>query len=425
MFRSFVGEPLTRRRFLEISGLGAAAGLLLPEASFASDSAQVDGEPIGGGHIIQPREVWGADLHPTGEMLPEAAEDVRFLLVHHSASTNDYSVDQTVQYLRSFYRYHTSDEKGWNDIAYNFLIDRYGQIFEGRQGSLESPIRGDATGGSQGFALLTCFVGDHTDIEPTPESQSAMVRLLAWLANTYGIDPSPGATTEFISRGSNLHPAGKRVVTPTITGHRTMSRTTCPGDRAFKLVESAFPAQVANAFMVMKSVPPVTIELPAMESSPDINFNTSDATITIPTDAPATNDISETDITSGSADTVTTASPMIETASDTDPSFSGSTPTVVATVSPSTTLEAIEPAISLPEATNQPFPRSSVANIKREIVTDPGLLTSKKPWWFGAIPAGVSLVLIALATLLRRRSTLSVDQDNSSPSASSREENLL
>ena len=172
---------------------------------------------------------------------------MRFLIVHHSASTNDYSAERSAGMLQSFYRFHTSPEKGWPDIAYNFLVDRYGQIFEGRAGSLSSPVRGDATGGSQGFALLCCFIGDHSAVAPTAAAQSAMISLLAWLAKTYDIDASPGSTAEFVSRGSNLHPSGTTVRTPTITGHRTMSRTTCPGDAAFELVEGSFPALVSAA----------------------------------------------------------------------------------------------------------------------------------------------------------------------------------
>lgn len=238
---------VSRRRFLALGGLGAAAGLLLSRVAPAPAGAQTEGFAIGDGHSILPRDVWGADLPPTGEMEPEAPEDVRFLLVHHSASPNDYAAEQSIRYLRSFYRYHTSAEKGWPDIAYNFLVDRHGQIFEGRHGSLESPVRGDATGGSQGFALLACFIGDHREVAPTPEAQSAMVALLAWLADTYEIDPRPDSKVEFISRGSNLHPEGATVVTPTITGHRTMSRTTCPGDQAFELVKNTFPQQVTAA----------------------------------------------------------------------------------------------------------------------------------------------------------------------------------
>lgn len=266
------GAVLTRRRFLALGGLGTAAGLLLPRAFSLRAAAQTDGVRIGGGHIILRRDIWGAGLPPTGPMASEESGDVRFLLVHHSASPNDYSVDQSIRYLRSFYHYHTSDEKGWPDIAYNFLVDRHGQIFEGRQGSIDSPVRGDATGGSQGFALLTCFIGDHSDVAPTAAAQSAMIALLSWLADGYNIDPRPGSTIEFVSRGSNLHPQGKEVVTPTITGHRAMSRTTCPGDEAFDLVENSFPEQVTAALASTESD----------SSSPATTSATSTASTTTP-----------------------------------------------------------------------------------------------------------------------------------------------
>ena len=271
------GWSLTRRGFLVLGGLGAAAGLLLPTVSASRAAAQDDGVHIGAGHMILPRDVWGADLPPTEPMKMEAPGDVRFLLVHHSASPNDYSAEQSIRYLRSFYRYHTSAAKGWPDIAYNFLADEHGQIFEGRQRSIESPVRGDATGGSQEFALLTCFIGNHQDVAPTEDARSAMVALLAWLADNYEIDPGPGATTEFVSRGSNLHPEGAVVVTPTITGHRTMSRTTCPGDQAFALVENSFPTAVTAALSVAG---------PASSSSPKVS-TTAAATTTSTTSAPA------------------------------------------------------------------------------------------------------------------------------------------
>ena len=209
---------------------------------------------------------------------------MRFLLVHHSASANDYSAEQSTQLLRSFYHYHTSAEKGWPDLAYNFLVDRHGQIFEGRAGSISSPVRGDATGGSQGFALLCCFIGDHRDVAPTGAAQSAMIALLAWLGKTYDIDPSPGSTVEFVSRGSNLHPRGIAVTTPTITGHRTMSRTACPGDAAFALVEGSFPTQVSAALAGAAPAPsglessPATGEPDPAASSPALTTTASQPT---------------------------------------------------------------------------------------------------------------------------------------------------
>lgn len=100
-------SAVTRRRFLALAGMGAAAGILLPGAVVAPAAAQRDGVRIAEDHLIHPRDVWAADLPPKRGMLVEAPEDVRFLLVHHSASSNDYEPEESVEYLRSFYRYHS------------------------------------------------------------------------------------------------------------------------------------------------------------------------------------------------------------------------------------------------------------------------------------------------------------------------------
>ncbi len=229
-------DPLSRRRLLQ----AGFAATFLP--SLLGRRAAGAAAPS-----IHPRADWGADLPPRGPLEPEQPGDVRFLLVHHSVSVNDYPPEAVPEELRSFFRLHTAPEKGWADIAYNFLVDRFGGIWEGRAGSLEAPIRGDATGGSQGFALLCCFIGDHRTAAPSPEAQASMVSLLAWLAERYGVDPRPGTTTTFTSRGSNRWPSGTPVTTTTIAGHRDMSKTVCPGDAAYHLVRNDFPARVTAA----------------------------------------------------------------------------------------------------------------------------------------------------------------------------------
>ncbi len=256
---------LHRRDFIT-SGLAALAGtLLLPRAVGAGLTAEMPSVPIGGGHSIIRRESWGGDLTPRDSLSAEERGDVRFFLVHHSATPNGYTQDRAVEYLRSFYRYHTSPAKGWADIAYNFLVDAYGRIFEGRTGSIGKPIRGDATGGSQGFALLCCFVGDHSVEPPTREAVDGMAALLAWLAQQYNIDTSPGAKAEFESRGSNLHPRGKIVETATITGHRHMSRTTCPGNAANLIVDGRLPKMVTALVVGARDAAPAPSEQSAVE----------------------------------------------------------------------------------------------------------------------------------------------------------------
>ena len=190
---------------------------------------------------INPRSAWATDRPPKG---PLFAEDVRYLIVHHSASRNGHSGAEAPGILRSYYDYHTSPEKGWNDIAYNFLIDADGGIWEGRAGSLDGPVAGDATGGNQGFSQLVCLIGDFNSVSPSPASLSSLVAVLAWLADRYDISTAPGSEVTFTSRGSNKHPSGVSVTTPTITGHRTMSQTTCPGDNLNAYVVGGLIADV-------------------------------------------------------------------------------------------------------------------------------------------------------------------------------------
>lgn len=175
---------------------------------------------------IHPRDAWGAELPPKG---PLTAEDVRFLIVHHSASGNGHTADDVPVILRRYYTFHTGPDRRWNDIAYNFLVDSEGGVWEGRQGSLEGPVAGDATGGNQGYTQLVCLIGDTEAVHPTEAALESLEVLLAWLADRYEISTSPDDEVVFVSRGSNRWPEGAEVRTSPITGHRSMSQTSCPG----------------------------------------------------------------------------------------------------------------------------------------------------------------------------------------------------
>jgi hypothetical protein len=216
---------------------------------------------------ITPRSVWGPGLR-AGTIPPEP--DVRFLLVHHSVNTNTYGPADVTSLLRGIHGFHTGD-KGWPDIAYNFFVDRFGGVWEGRTGSLTGTVAGDATGGNQGFSQLCCFLGDHSVEPPSPEAQASMGRLLGWLARRSGIDVSPGATATFTSRGSNRHPAGRTVTVATISGHRDTSQTACPGDGAYRLVTDGTFARAAAAVAGVAAAPataPPTTPAPTTAAPP-------------------------------------------------------------------------------------------------------------------------------------------------------------
>lgn len=69
-------------------------------------------------------------------------------IIHHTAGSNDYSPEDSAEIVRAIYAYHTQT-LGWCDIAYNALVDKYGQVFEGRAGGItkavEAPTPADST----------------------------------------------------------------------------------------------------------------------------------------------------------------------------------------------------------------------------------------------------------------------------------------
>lgn len=202
----------------------AATGRRLPVASLNT----VEVAP---GLHIHPRSEWGTDFPPTGLIGPE---DVKFLLVHHTASSN--VVPDPTEIIRQTYAFHTGPSKRWPDICYHFMIGPDGSVWETRSGSLAGPVVADSSGGNQGFGQLVCLIGDFTTQAPTPAAQDSLIRTLIYLADRYGIDTDPTATTTFVSRGSDKYRAGTTVTTPTISGHRDVTLTACPGDLGYTLL---------------------------------------------------------------------------------------------------------------------------------------------------------------------------------------------
>jgi hypothetical protein len=234
------------------------------------------------------------------------SEDVRFLLVHHSASHIGHAAAEVPGILRSFYDFHTSPEKGWHDIAYNFLIDSAGGIWEGRSGSLAGAVAGDATGGNQGYSQLVCLIGDFSEANPSPASLTSLTALLAWLADKHGIATSPGSQVSFASRESNLWPSGATVTTPTITGHRTMSKTSCPGDSLYEIVTTSLTGDVhalRSGALPAEATSTTSVETTSTSTTSELDSTSEPSATTtgvdpIPTATPATTRVQATVVTS-------------------------------------------------------------------------------------------------------------------------------
>jgi flagellar hook assembly protein FlgD len=174
---------------------------------------------------ILTRAQWGAD-ESIVRGSPYYAERVRFAVVHHTAGTNSYSATQSAAIVRGIQRYHVL-ANGWNDIGYNFLVDKFGQVFEGRGGGIDRNVVGaHAQGfntGSTGVAVL----GTYSSSRVSKAARSALVRLLAWRLDVAHVDPLSRLT--WISGGNPKYPAGTAVRLRAISGHRDTGPTSCPG----------------------------------------------------------------------------------------------------------------------------------------------------------------------------------------------------
>ena len=175
---------------------------------------------------IVPRTTWGADER-IRRGPPSYASDVRFAIVHHTAGKNGYSRSEAPAIVKGIQLFHVQGN-GWNDIGYNFLVDRFGTIYEGRFGGVDRNVIGaHALGfntGSVGIALL----GTYEDAAPSAAAQDAIARIVAWRLDLAHVDPTAFLT--FISGGSDRYASGIPVLLNGVSGHRDTGFTACPGD---------------------------------------------------------------------------------------------------------------------------------------------------------------------------------------------------
>jgi flagellar hook assembly protein FlgD len=175
------------------------------------------------------RAQWGAD-ESIVRAPPYYASRVRFAVVHHTAGTNSYSATQSAAIVRGIERYHVQ-ANGWNDIGYNFLIDKYGQVFEGRGGGIDQNVVGAHAQGFNTGSTGVSMLGTYSSSTISSAARSALVRLLAWRLDVAHVDPRGSLT--WISGGNPQYPAGTAVKLRTVAGHRDTGPTSCPGSALY------------------------------------------------------------------------------------------------------------------------------------------------------------------------------------------------
>jgi uncharacterized protein with LGFP repeats len=176
---------------------------------------------------ILSRAAWGADesLRPCA---PTYGTTTKALVVHHTAGSNTYTRSQSAAIIRGIYAYHVRS-RGWCDIGYNALLDKYGQIFEGRAGGITLPVTGAQAAGFNTDTFGVSVLGTYTASAPPLATRTALTRLLAWRSATFYRNPK--STSQLTSRSDEARFRSGTVVTmPFVFGHRDVGYTTCPGN---------------------------------------------------------------------------------------------------------------------------------------------------------------------------------------------------
>ena len=86
--------------------------------------------------------------------------------MHHTVDRNDYTRTQVPAMVRGMYAYHVKS-RGWCDLGYNFLVDRFGRAFEGRYGGTQLPVLGAHTGSYNANSFGVSMIGNYEKAAPT------------------------------------------------------------------------------------------------------------------------------------------------------------------------------------------------------------------------------------------------------------------
>ena len=183
---------------------------------------------FGPGPVIT-RAGWGADERLRCSE-PHYDDSVRAITLHHTADPgNDYGPADSPRIVRAIYAYHART-LGWCDIGYQALVDRYGQLFEGRAGGLERTVIGAHAGGFNRRTAGVAMIGTFTSELVPSATLGALQRYMSWKARAHGLSANGRTILTSTGGGTSRFPAGTRVEVPVFFGHREVGNTICLGE---------------------------------------------------------------------------------------------------------------------------------------------------------------------------------------------------
>ena len=232
-------RPSGRLHYVNVSGSTSTAESLLTDArqalngAFISAAAAVepDADAAPARPAIVKRSTWGA-TRGKGGCPPRAKPvlgEVKAAAIHHTVTATDYSEAEAPAIVLGICRYHRNGN-GWNDIGYNALVDRFGNVYAGRAGGLQKAVVGAHAQGFNAQTSGVAAIGTHTSAPISPAAMEGFVSFLAWKLARHGLSAS--GTTVLTSAGgeASRYPSGRKVRINRIFGHGRVGLTACPGD---------------------------------------------------------------------------------------------------------------------------------------------------------------------------------------------------
>lgn len=218
-----------------LPGIAAAAGLVLCAAGIDRTPARRThpaaarpalAHPAAKPRIV-PRTAWIGDAERS-QPPPRYDDRVIAVFVHHTDSPNGYDCADAPRIIRYLYAGQTGS-RDWDDLGYNFVVDRCGTVYEGRAGGVDRPVTGAHTQGFNHRTAGIAALGTFTAGVPVPRAMTdAIAAVAAWKLGLSGIDPR--GTARLVSSNSlSRWASGTTVTLPALAGHNAGYMTSCPG----------------------------------------------------------------------------------------------------------------------------------------------------------------------------------------------------
>ncbi|GAA4123197.1 peptidoglycan recognition protein [Streptomyces coelicolor] len=218
-----------------VPGAAAAVALVLSaygvERAAESSDAQAAARPVPAFHAPRPdivaRAAWLGDA-ARDQPPPRYDDQVVAVFVHHTDSPNGYDCADAPGIIRALYEGQTQG-RDWDDLGYNFVVDRCGTVYEGRAGGTDRPVTGAHTQGFNHRTAGIAALGTFTEGAEVPDEMlRSIAAVTAWKLGPSGTDPRSEVRL-VSSNGGSRYAAGTTATLPAVAGHSDGYMTDCPG----------------------------------------------------------------------------------------------------------------------------------------------------------------------------------------------------